>query len=197
MSASSSAQPPPQVRELLQGMQQILITLPPPQRIHLTGFWAEVRRALDEQQREIVRLSSTLPPASRPTTSASVDALRWVFDEELRTASLQADEVSNTIEAIYDMDPLLARQYIQARRNAALEASPSNLTGECWLASMSEKPKINLRHTKKPGTNKFFDASPYCHQLAVVAAGEGAKLLGTQVRGAAGELEVRLHYWGS
>jgi hypothetical protein len=157
-----------------------MLSLPPQHRPALDNFWRLVRNSLNDQDQEILRLSALLgsaTSAARPQTSDSVAAVREsvlqaLEDEGLRTTE---NEVSKTLQAIWDLDPTEALSILTSRRIAT-----TNALG-CWFTSNAPAhrtgyQKVNLRNTlRRDGT--LFGCSPFYHQIAVVAAGNGAQLL--------------------
>jgi hypothetical protein len=168
----------------LQGLRQILTSLPPSQRVNITSFWKDVRTSLNDQDALITSLQQQLAAASippmtpvRPPTSNSVAVIRDIVEQAIVSAAQQKDEISTTIDAIYDLDPAWAMAFIRRQKNIHL-SNASELG--CWVsgnaaAHQTGYMKMNMRNTVGPRGQKF-DVQPYGHQMGVVASGYGLQL---------------------
>lgn len=65
--------------------------------------WNETRSTLNHLEQE--RNEANLPPASRPTTSGTVQDQREQLHTDMNALDLAAEDVSDTIDKIYDLDP--------------------------------------------------------------------------------------------
>lgn len=165
----------------------MLQALPPQHRNTLHEFWRQVRHGFDDldEQIRVLQHDPQPRPASRPSTSASVNNLREEFQVALDNEALQQQEASRTVEKIWDLDPTWVHNNLTKTRVV------SGAFG-CWTSSNVEAHpsgygKVNLRNTKRPGTNEKIGCQPFIHQLAIVAKGQGQNLLNTQ----GGQYEVR------
>jgi hypothetical protein len=168
----------------LQGLRQILTSLLPSQRINITSFWKDVRTSLNDQDALITSLQQQLAAASippmtpvRPPTSNSVAVIRDIVEQAIVSAAQQKDEISTTIDAIYDLDPAWAMAFIRRQKNIHL-SNASELG--CWVSGKAATHqtgymKMNMRNTVGPRGQKF-DVQPYGHQMGVVAGGYGLQL---------------------
>jgi hypothetical protein len=168
----------------LQGLRQILTSLLPSQRINITSFWKDVRTSLNDQDALITSLQQQLAAASippmtpvRPPTSNSVAVIRDIVEQAIVSAAQQKDEISTTIDAIYDLDPAWAMAFIRRQKNIHL-SNASELG--CWVSGNAATHqtgymKMNMRNTVGPRGQKF-DVQPYGHQMGVVAGGYGLQL---------------------
>lgn len=118
-----------------------------------------------------------LAPPPRPHTSDSLDAVRVAVNTAILNVAREADEGSTVIEEICDLDPAWARNFLMRQKHVLL-CQQSELG--CWVSgnAPSEKQyvKVNMRNTRRPGSNNTFTTQPFGHQLAVVAAGNGQML---------------------
>jgi len=176
-----------------------MAVIPPRNRPALNSFWRLVRQSLNDQDDEIDRLRALLGPATsatRPDTSDSVVAVRDSVQAALHDQGLLVleTEVSDTLNAIWNMDPIQANQ-ILGQRN-----SSSNSSG-CWLSSNAAAhengyQKVNLRNTWRMDGSSKFGCSPFLHQVAAVAAGYGGQLLSTAADHSAYQVSHLCHHPG-
>jgi hypothetical protein len=134
--------------------------------------------ALDDQ---IHRLEAASVPstASRPDTSATVNERREDVTRNLVQSGLENSSAGEVVETIWDLDPVWVMGLLQQQRSPD---APSDIG--CWVprqvqAHPTGYTKINLRNTRRPGSDSKIGCSPFLHQLAIVAKGEGASLLNT------------------
>jgi hypothetical protein len=173
--------------QYLQSLRQILISVPLPQRTSLTNFWKDVRNSLNAQDALIRSLQQQLaaanipppPPVTpaRPATSNSVAVIRDTVEQAIIGEAQQKDEISTTINAIYELDPSWAMAFIRRQKNIHL-SNASELG--CWVsgntaAHQTGYVKMNMWNTVGPNGQKF-DVQPYGHQMGVVAGGFGIEL---------------------
>lgn len=150
-------------------------------RQSLMAFWRDVRRSLNDQDAIIAVLQQpSLPAVSppRPHTSNSVQAIRDTVSAAILNESLQADDASNTIEEISDLDPTWALDFIRRHKNLVLCAGHEL---GCWVSGNANAHdngyvKMNLRGTIIPGTSRRFAVQPFGHQMGIVAGGSGPTL---------------------
>lgn len=136
----------------------------------------EAEAALQEQRQSAFE---GVVPASRPSSSGSAVAARQSIEAVLTDAGLRSDEVSDTVEAVWNLDPVWTRNRIER------EKVGTNTIG-CWFSSHAAAHprgyvKLNLRNTARPGGDPSIKigANVSLHALAIVAKGDGALLLST------------------
>jgi len=157
-------------------------SLPQEQRAQFHEFWRDIRMGFDQLDETIEQLTGRPPTASRPSTSHIVNSLRDEYAELIEDQSLRDVSASETVEKIWDLDPVFVMDKLQERRKSVIPVKMAEL--ECWWTG--NKPchntgyvKMNLRNTINPDTNQVIDAEPFIHQLSIIAKGEGVRLLGT------------------
>jgi hypothetical protein len=152
-----------------------MMALPPELQQTLSQFLRDTARVFNE---EVLRVHTT--PAARPSTSSTVNAMRVEYENALQAVGL-VEEVSDTVEKIWDLDPSWAEQILKQHKSPFLSQTELG----CWLSvNRPSHPngysKINLRNTQRPGrTTELIGCQPYLHQLAIVAGGRGVQLLST------------------
>ena len=157
------------------------------------SFWQEVRKSLNDQdtvirqqqqqihalQQQLQQQATVVPQTpQRPHTSNSVYQVRDTIEQALQIQGLYDEDASETIDDIYDIDPVWMQNFLRSKKNVLL--SQGSELG-CWLSGNAPAHengyvKCNIRNTKKPGTNQNFKCNPFFHQLGCVAAGYGAQL---------------------
>ena len=171
----------------LEGLRQILTSLVPSERGNLTTFWKDVRTSLNDQDALIESLRQQLAAAqiplpapttiARPNTSNSVAVIRNTVEQAIISAAQQKDDISATINAIYNLDPAWAMAFIRRQKNIHL-CNASELG--CWVSGnaaghQNGYVKMNMRNTVGP-TGQKLDSQPWGHQIGVVAGGFGIEL---------------------
>jgi hypothetical protein len=160
----------------LQEVRSVLNSLPLKHRYTVAEWWNRVRGSFNEMHAEIRRLrlrvdAVNMSPGSRPDTTSSVQELRFQYDELLREQGMDAEDISNTMEAISNLPAGWCMAYLVNRRIAGNHALG------CWLANLQPAHetgyvKFNLRNTTHPAhPNRKIGYQVWAHQLAVVARG--------------------------
>ncbi|KAJ5577370.1 zinc-binding loop region of homing endonuclease [Penicillium hispanicum] len=185
------------VRRLLPQVQQVLRALPPEFRARVGDLWRDVRAALRSLEADRQSLQDRLDEArqaeggrssrsvTRLLTSQSVQQRRFDRQAQMDLEFIGQPEASATVERIWDLDPIWVTRLLERQRDG--QAEQESLRGRqlgCWMSQeRTGHPygytKINLRNTKRPGTNVEIGVQPYRHQLAIVAAGLGQNLVRT------------------
>ncbi len=178
--------------------------MPAESRPFVQTLWADVRTRLQDLETEVERLEAqkrsleqtleyhssqegSTHTVQRPGTSETVRALRQSRVEE-RDAKLALSESEGTVQAIKDLPQIWARARLAQYRDQDKEKSlprrfrsiPAEKGGSCWAAKQESGHrngyiKLNLRNTVGP-TGQKIGVSPWAHQLAAVAAGQGSQL---------------------
>jgi len=189
----------------LDAFRRILLSLDRDARQTLTTFWGDVRSSLNSQDDTIKNLQQQVaqaPPAApiapppRPDTSNSVDVVRQTVMTALQNEALYVQEASNTIEEIYNLDPAWTYGWLRGQRNVFIS---NGLELGCWVsgnaaAHANGYSKVNMRGTQVPGSNprRNFTCNPFSHQVGIVAAGHGDKLL---LASGGGDYEVCIGFY--
>jgi hypothetical protein len=155
-----------------------MMALSPELQQTLSQFLRDTAQVFNDLDEEALRAHTT--PAARPSTSSTVNAMRVEYENALQAVGL-VEEVSDTVEKIWDLDPSWAEQILKQHKSPFLSQTELG----CWLSvNRPSHPngysKINLRNTRRPGrTTELIGCQPYLHQLAIVAGGRGVQLLST------------------
>ena len=159
-------------------------------RNRLEQLWNAVRRAMNDQNAEILEIrriaelgSFALPP--RPVTNDSVTEAREALGRALEEAAAEVGATSAVVGTLKDVDPawalaFLTRKYRSPPRETALGCWITNLTP----AHPNGYVKVNLRNTMYRDSR--LEIQPFLHQLVIVAKGHGKHLPLT----ARGEYEI-------
>ena len=173
-----SSGPHRSVQQHLSALRELYSAVPPSARPVVTSFWKAVRDNLNSLEEEVNELRAQLSGAQtpvRPTTSASVNALRDAVEQAITGTAQAASDASGTIEAICDLDVVWTMRLLERYRQ---QTNAIN----CWISDLAPGHqngyvKINLRNSPVPGEpGKKIGVSPWLHQLAVVASGRGPTL---------------------
>lgn len=186
---SPSRRPPDVVRDQLENLNDLLKEVGREKAPAIHKFWKGVRGALQAQTDEIRQLreaqqtlardTQSVVPAVRPDTSHSVNQLRLALDDQFDRLVQEADEASNTVEAIIALPQQWVQNYLSQRRS---HSHPSELG--CWVSG--NRPghengyvKLNLRNTTYPAGSArsgLIGVQPWEHQMTIVGKGEGERL---------------------
>lgn len=163
----------------LASLRQLYQAVPPSARPIVTTFWKAVRDNLNSLEREInelqTQLSRVTSTPTRPNTSASVNALRDAVEQAIVGTAQVAEDASETIEAICDLDIGWTIELLKRYRQR------TNAT-DCWMSNLAPGHpngyvKVNLRNSPVPGNpDEKIGVSPWLHQLAIIASGRGPTL---------------------
>ncbi len=162
----------------------------PGDRLRLKRLWGVIRKAMNDQNAEILMIrriaelgSFTLPP--RPVTTDTVTEAREALGFFLEKCAAEVGVTSVVLAKLKDVSPTWAKALLD--RN--YRSPPLKTALGCWItSSVPAHPngyvKVNLRNTYY-GESKL-GIQPFLHQLSMVAKGHGPHLALT----ATGDWEV-------
>lgn len=114
-------------------------------RAGLNSFWRDIRQSLNDQdaliaslQQQISQLQQNqqqpvivLQAPNRPNTSDSVDVIRRTVEQALTNEALAANDASVTIEALVELDPGFAQDFLKRQKNVLI--TNAHELG-CWMS---------------------------------------------------------------